>query len=250
MGERAGANDTQVMSGVARPIAPPRNKPAEAFPSLVRRFVERNASLREGATRVRFEQSGEMQLKPGRWLPFRATQEMALERVEFAWDARFRLAPLISMRVQDWYRDDDSGLDARLFGRIPVVRAGGIEVARAEAMRYLAELAWAPHAMVTNSALEWREIDAKTIEVATPVGDARVKVLLHFDSNGDITAASASARPRLVGKTSVPTPFRGTYGDYRVVGGVRLPSRAKVAWLPPEGPFTYFRGRLTSLAID
>lgn len=191
-----------------------------------------------------------MQLKPGRWLPFAAEQEMALDRIEFTWAARFRIAPLIWLRVRDWYREGDGGLDGRLFGRFPIVRAGGVEVARGEAMRYLAELAWAPHAMSSNRALEWREIDAATIEVATLVGDVRVAVMLHFDSQGDITAASADARARMVGKQSVPTPFRGSYGDYRVVNSVRLPTSAEVAWLLPEGPFTYFRARLTDLVLD
>lgn len=113
-------------------------------------------------------------------------------------------------------------------------------------MRYLAELAWAPQAMLANETLVWREIDGATIEVATQVAGEHVAVRLHFDSTGDITAASAAARPRAVGKTSVPTPWRGTYGDYGLVNGVRLPTTAEVAWLLPDGPFTYFRARISS----
>src|SRR5207244_4653761 len=141
-------------------------------------------------------QVGEMQLKVGHWLPFGAKQEIAIERVEFAWKARFRVAPLVWLHVHDWYCDGEGGLDGRLFGGIPVVRAGGVEVARGEAMRYLAELPWAPQAMAANRALEWREVDGKTVEVSTLVAASRVAVTLHFNSQGDVTAASADARPR------------------------------------------------------
>ena len=186
-----------------------------------------------------------MQLKPGRWLPFHATQEMRVDRVEFAWRARFRVAPLLSLRVVDWYGAGDGGLEGRLWNRIPVVRARGPEVARGEAMRYLAELAWVPQAMIANRELEWHGLDEDAVEVAARVGDSRVSVVLHFDSAGDIEGASADVRPRLVGKETVKTAFRGVFGEYRELGGVRVPTTAEASWLLPDGPFTYFRGRVT-----
>jgi hypothetical protein len=40
-------------------------------------------------------------------------------------------------------------------------------ISKGEAMRYLAELPWLPQAMVANQELEWRQIDDRTVEVAT-----------------------------------------------------------------------------------
>jgi hypothetical protein len=221
-----------------------------ALPGLVRDYVDRSLAMAPTGP-LRFSQTGVMQLRRGgRSLRFTAEQEMAVDQVGFLWNARFRLAPLVTLRVHDWYRDGEGGLDGRLFARIPLFRAGGSDVSRGEAMRYLAELAWAPQAMLANSALAWREIDGTTIGVATKVAGEYVAVKLHFDSAGDITAASAAARPRAVGKTSVPTPWRGTYGDYGLVDGVRLPTAAEVAWLLPDGPFTYFRARISGAAAN
>jgi hypothetical protein len=217
-----------------------------ALPSLIRSYVERNVPLTEVPRRVRFAQVGEMQLKPGRWLPFAAEQEMAVDRVEFAWRARFRMAPLVSLRVVDWYRDGDGGLAVRLWGRVPVTRARGAEVVKGEAMRYLAELPWVPQAMAANRDLEWRAVDESTVEVATPIVGVRVAVLFRFDADGDICRMSAGARGRMVGKETVPTPWSGTYTDYESFDGVRVPTKAELAWLLPGGPFTYFRSRLHS----
>lgn len=51
-----------------------------------------------------------MRLKPGgRWLPFRATEEFDVQRVAFSWRARFRLAPLVSLRVDDVYAAGEGG---------------------------------------------------------------------------------------------------------------------------------------------
>jgi hypothetical protein len=115
-------------------------------------------------------------------------------------------------------------------------------------MRYLAELPWVPQAFGANRELEWAEIDEKTVEVATSVTGLRAAMRLHFDATGDIVAASAPDRPRAVGKDAVPTPFAGDFGDYRSFGGVRVPTTAAVRWELRDGPFVYFRGRITSFA--
>jgi hypothetical protein len=72
------------------------------LPDIVQHYVERNvppAAL--NIPRVRFSELGEMQLRPGRWSPFLAEQEMDADRVEFAWHANFRAVPLVSLRVRD-----------------------------------------------------------------------------------------------------------------------------------------------------
>jgi Family of unknown function (DUF6920) len=87
------------------------------------------------------------QLKRGRWLSFTASQEMAVARVEFAWQARFPVPPLVSLRVVDSYRGADGGLEVKSLGFVPLVRARGPATARGEAMRYLAKLPSVPHAI-------------------------------------------------------------------------------------------------------
>ena len=65
-------------------------------------------------------------------------------------------------------------------------------------MRYLAELVWAPHAMLYNPHLSWRELAEDTVEVSAPssAGPARVRLL--FDA-GVIRRIEADDRPRAEG---------------------------------------------------
>jgi hypothetical protein len=239
------------VSAAASSVTAPPAWVRAGLPELVRSYVERNVPADQlGRSAARFTQVGDMQLKPGRWLPFRAEQQMAVDRVEFEWRANFRATRLVSVRVRDWYRSDVGGLDVHLWGVVPVVRASGEQFARGEAMRYLAELAWAPQAMVTNPALEWQAVDESTVEVATRIARERVAVQLHFDAAGDIVGMSTDARPRIVGKQVVDTPWSGVFGEYREFNGVRLPTTGEVAWLLSDGPFTYFRGRITGWSVD
>jgi hypothetical protein len=190
-----------------------------------------------------------MQLKPGRWLAFRATQEARVDAVEFTWRAVFRMAPFVTIRVEDWYRDGDGGLEGRLLGLIPIASAGGSETARSEAMRYLAELPWFPHAIPANRAVAWRDAGNGNVEVATAVGEQRASVTWYFGGEGELTAVSAANRPRQEGRRTVERPWRASFGDEGDVGGVRIPREGEVVWELPEGPFTYFRGRITGLEL-
>jgi hypothetical protein len=221
-------------------------------PALVRRYLDR--ALPGGATapqRLRIRQEGTMRLKPGgRPLPFTAVEEFAVEEVAFSWRARFSLLPLVSLRVIDGYAAGEGHLEARLFGLVPVMRARGREVSEGEAYRYLAELPWAPHAMLANRQLEWRDLDAHAVEVATRVGPARPAVRLELDAAGDMVGTWCDARPYRGGRTSARRPWAGTFGEYAVVGGVRIPTRAEARWELAGAPFTYWRGTVTALEID
>ncbi|MGH3033377.1 MAG: DUF6544 family protein [Gaiellaceae bacterium] len=221
-------------------------------PALVRRYLERVLPAEGSVPRqVRVTQVGEMRQKPGgRWLRFSAVEDFAVEEVAFSWRARFPLAPLVSLRVVDRHADGEGQLEARLLGLVPVLRARGQDVAEGEALRYLAELAWVPQAILANPRLAWRELTARTVEVATRVGSARVALRLEFDVAGDLVGASTDARPRTEGKRIVPRPWAGSYSDYVAFGGIRVPTRAEVRWELADGPLTYWRGRLTSLELD
>jgi hypothetical protein len=225
--------------------APSTTKP----PALVEDYVER--VLPAGGLvprRVRINQTGEMWLKPGaRSFPCTAVEEFAVEEVAFTWRAKVRIAPLVSMRVVDGYNAGKGSLEGRLFG-MAVTRSRGQMTTEGEAMRYLAELAWAPHAMRVNRELEWRELEEDIVEVSARAGSSKVAVDLRFDRVGDILATFAH-RPRIEGKQIVARPWMGVFSDYAVLGGIRIPTRAEVHWELPDGPFTYWRGTVTSVEL-
>ncbi len=220
------------------------------LPGLVRAYLSRVVpSGGSVPRRVRITQAGEMRQKPGgRPLRFTAVEEFAVDEVAFTWRARFPILPLISIRVVDGYAAGEGKLQARLLG-VPFMRSTGPETTEGEAIRYLSELPWVPHAMLANRRLEWREVDPRSVEVSTQAGPARVACLLHFDAVGDIMGASAEGRPRIEGNRIVRRPWTGVFARSAVVGGVRLPTRGEVRWELPDGPFTYWRGTITSLEL-
>jgi hypothetical protein len=214
----------------------------------VRGYAEQVLASEPGAgLSVRLAQVGEMILKPGAApRSFTAREELSIERVSFAWHARFPVLGPISLRVTDSYDAGTGALDVRLLG-VPLQRNRGPELALAEAFRYLAEIPWVPQAILANAELEWREVDERTVEVATGVGGERVAAWLSFNESGEIVQTVANRPCAEAG--NVVVPWVGVYGDYEDFGGVRVPTRGEVRWDLPEGPFNYWRGTITAFEV-
>jgi hypothetical protein len=222
---------------------------AERLPARLRAFLAR--SLPPGRRlpgRVRVTQEGEMIRRPGaRPLRFEAVEEFAVAETAFAWRARFGLAGPLAVTVTDELAAGVGALRVRLLG-LPVQSQEGPELAVGQAMRYLAELPWAPQAIAGNRGLEWRETDEGLLEVGASVGSARAAVEWELDADGDLLRASGT-RPYRSGDLFVPTLWGGDFGDYASFGGTRIPATGEAWWELPEGRFVYWRGRVTGLEL-
>jgi len=210
------------------------------LPVLVRRYMDRAVpSGAHAARQVRLTQAGEMFKQPGgRAMRFTTIERFAIDHVGFSWEARFPIAPIVSLNVSDRYAHGRGTLRVRALG-FPLQNQSGPEIDVAEAYRYLAELPWVPHAMAMNHELEWRELDEGSVEVATSVGHERPIVRFEFDAAGDIVRGIADARPLSPNGDSARASWGGDFSDHAAVGGIRMPIRAEVHWDLPERRFVY-----------
>jgi Family of unknown function (DUF6544) len=220
---------------------------ARPVPAIIESFARRALCEDPVPNIVWLSQRGEMRANlRDPWQPFTAEQVISIRELGFAWLARMQAAPFTSARVLDCHAGGEGLLEARLFGSLRLARAAGPQAGKGELMRYLAELAWAPHAILHNPQLSWREIDTVEVSAESPAGPARVRLIFE---NGDIIRVEADDRPRAVGRRIVPTRWQGRCCDYREVDGCRIPTRAVVTWLLEDGPFEYWRGRITAFGM-
>jgi len=220
--------------------------PPSRVPALVHAFAKRVTCEAPVPNTVRLWQRGEIRTSfRDPWRPFSAEQVISIHEPGFVRLARMQAAPLVFARVLDCYADRKGLLEARLFGSLRLVRATGPQASKGELMRYLAELAWAPHAILYNPQLSWREIDATTVEVSAESADGPAQVRLIFE-NGDVARVEADDRPRTIGRSIVPTRWQGCCSDYREMNGCRIPTRAVASWFLEDGPFEYWRGTITA----
>ena len=205
-----------------------------------------------GGRLVRLTQSGEMWLKPGsKPLAFTAQQTIAVAEAGFLWRAWFPMMTGLSMQVIDYLAGGEGGLEVRLPGALPVVRAtGGDAMFRGEAMRYLSELMWNPDALLFNRQLEWRVVDAHTLAVTVGEGARRSEVRLILDAGGELVRVEADDRPRLDGGEVSTCPWFGRGNGYRMIGSQAHPDPGEAGWIIDGAEFIYWRGHVESWSAE
>ena len=195
-------------------------------------------------TFVRLGQSGRMrQETTSRWIAFRAEQTISNDACAFEW--RARTGPFGIISVCDALTADGGKLDVRALG---VLRLASLknspELMRGELIRYLAELAWAPAAILMNRELRWREDGPGRLVVSAGSGETSAEVALTLDSEGRIASAFAPDRPRAVKATMLPTPWQGYFSDYRRHETMWLPFAGRVGWTIDGREEIYWEGKL------
>ena len=216
----------------------------------------RELALRLGARPARIAgpvslaQSGSMKLRLSSdlWLPFTASQSIQVTNCAFSWRARF--LPFGYLTVIDALVGGEGQMDVTALGVFPLVRTrSSPALTKGELQRYLAELPYAPDAMLHNTALQWREIDTNRLAVATGTGEARAEVVFTLDPDGRIGSVRAEDRPRSAQPPTLPTPWEGEFADYRLQQGRWVPFAGQVAWIIGGVRTLYWHGTLTDWSM-
>lgn len=226
----------------------------EGLPPTVQRYFR--AVLVDGlpvvsSVRVRHGGTFDMGNATEQWKRFESDQLVIIRWPGFDWDARIRIAPGLTARVHDAYVGGEGILHASLFGLITLVNLRGTgEVAEGELMRYLAEAAWYPTALLPSQGVSWEPVDDGSARGTLVDGPISVTMLFTFDESGLIESVRAEARGRTVGTSVVPTPWQGRFWNYERRGGMLVPLDGEVMWLLREGPRPYWRGRIEAITYQ
>jgi len=224
------------------------------LPTPVQRYFR--TALTDGqpiVAAVNVEHTGTFNLggAAGPWKPFTSTQRVVTRRPGFLWDARIAMVPGLPVRVHDACVAGEGILHAAVLGLVSVVNLRGSgDLAQGELMRFLAEAAWYPTALLPGQGVGWDPVDDHTARATLMDGALRVTLCFRFSSDGLIETVRAEARGRTVGGTVVPTPWQGRFWNYAIREGMRVPLDGEVAWLLPEGTQPYWRGRITKLSYE
>jgi hypothetical protein len=226
----------------------------EGLPSPVQRYFR--AVLKDGQqmiTAMRVQHSGFFNLSPTgeRWKPFTSQQRVVTRRPGFLWNASIDVVPGLAMRVHDAYVGGEGRLHVAALGLFPVADLQGPgDVAQGELMRFLAEAAWYPTALLPSQGVRWAAVDDRSANATLVDGSISVTMLFRFDEAGLIESARAEARGAAVGKTVVMKPWEVRLSNYQQREGMRVPLDGEAAWLEPRQRKPYFRGTMVLLAYE
>ena len=180
---------------------------------------------------------------------FTAKETIRLGATEFQWTAGCE--PLNLLTVKDELHGEQGRLSLFAFGAVPLFPAvAGLEATRGETMRYLAELPWAPDAILHNRELTWHALDSRTLLVSAGKGALYSRVVLKLGDEGLVSAVLAEGRPRREGRRFVERSWRGRFSAYQERHGRVVPGRGEVGWVVDGSGFDSWVGELQDWRIQ
>lgn len=230
--------------------------PAEliGLPEPVQKYFR--AVLKDGQPMVfavSIEHSGTFNMSETgeQWKSFTSIQRVITQRPGFDWEGRIEMMPGLTVRVHDAYIAGKGILNASLFGLVSLVNLRDTpEMAQGELMRFFAEAAWYPTALLPSQGVDWEAVDDASAKATLKDGENTITLLFRFNKNGLIESVRAEARGRTVEGKVVPTPWEGRWKNYEIRDGMLIPVSGEVVWVLPEGPKPYWRGRITKLSYE
>jgi hypothetical protein len=226
----------------------------EGLPAPVQRYFR--AVLKDGQpiiTAVTIDLAGSFNMSPQgeQWKPFRSRQRVVTRRPGFLWDAQISMLPGVKALVVDSYIVGTGLLRATVQGLFTVADLQGEgEIARGEFMRWFAEVAWYPTALLPSQGVRWEAVDGRSAKATVVDGPISLSLLFRFNEAGLIGSFRAESRGSIVGDKMVMSPWEGIWSNYQTHDGMQVPFSGEVAWMRPEGRRPYFIGTVSSLSFE
>jgi hypothetical protein len=227
----------------------------EGLPAPVQRYFR--AALTEGqpiigAVTIKMAGLFNMSATAVQWKPFSSWQRVVTRRPGFIWNARISMMrPGLAVRVVDSYIAGKGLLHAAMLGLFTVAKVeGGGEIARGEFMRFLAEAAWYPTALLPSQGVHWESFGEHSANASIVDGPLTLTLLFRFNDAGLIDSVRAEARGGMLGNKVVMMPWECSMSDYAVRDGMTVPITGEAAWMRPDGRKPYFHGTIRSLTYE
>jgi hypothetical protein len=185
-------------------------------------------------------QRGAMRLKPdAKWMSFESEQYFTVDPPAFVWKAKINVSPLITIAGKDKYENGEGNMVIKPLYIFPLANSSGKEVNQGTLLRYLAEMAWFPHA-ATSDYLRWEQIDPKHARVTMHFADVTASGVYSFNDDGSVSGFEAKRYGDFNGVYRMETWSVNVTG-YHTFNGTIIGNQSEVAWKLKEGDFTWLK---------
>ncbi len=221
----------------------------DALPLAVARYRDLAVGNHGPVTTLRMRHGGTFCTSPHR-KPFaiRGTQVFTADPPGFVWSARIRRAPGVWIDARDEMIDGVGSMRVMLDDTVELIDAHGPQIDQGAALRLLAEMVWYPTVLFDSRYVSWSQIGATRALATLHVGHVGPAVSAIFEFGPDDLPVAISGQ-RYDGRGALRA-WGGTYRDWRVVAGLRIPFEVEVQWQLESGPFTYAHWLLEDVEYD
>ena len=158
----------------------------------------------------------------GDWLRIAGEQYITADPAGFIWQGTTRW-----FTARDEYVAGRGCLTVRLLGAVPIVAGAGLTYDQGELLRWLAECAWLPTALLPASGRTWTAVDDHSAHFTLTTASQSATLLVRFNERDEIAECEAL---RYFGDTKL-VPWVGRFAQYQRRHGMLVPLAAEACWV-------------------
>lgn len=198
----------------------------------------------------RAEFRGGIRFKPGdAYMPLRSVQFnfMDVPARLFYIVARKAGVPAVGLHL---YREARAIFRIKVLGLFTVVDASGPKMDQGETVTVLNDMCFIAPGSLIDPGIRWEPLSELSVRAVYTNGDISVSAVLYFDAEGRLIDFLSHDRFETNGKEYVNNPWRTPVEEYSDINGYRLPSKAKLIYIRPEGEFCYGEFELAGIQYN
>ncbi|WP_394973021.1 DUF6544 family protein [uncultured Croceitalea sp.] len=189
---------------------------------------------------VTFKQVGRIKTSQGKkWTNFTATQYMTATLPNFIWAAR-----AFPMFIRDKSCNGQGEVKVSLLGLKDIAKTNDKKTDKSALVRCLGELIFYPIGFLSE-AISWKVQPNNSLKAIVKIDKTQVEGIFYFNDEGLLHKFEAK---RYMDQTL--EDFTGIAEDYKLIGGLFIPSKMKAIWNLKEGDFEYYNSTITYYNID
>ncbi|MBE0677966.1 MAG: hypothetical protein IH592_04295 [Bacteroidales bacterium] len=240
--DRAGITDRETLTG----------EDIQHLPAIVQKYLHYTGSIgKEKVSNFRAEFTGGIRSKSSEeFMPLKSVQYNFIGNPTrlFYIVAKKKGIPAKGIHL---YRDQKAIMLVKILGLFTVVDAKGKEMNQGETVTLFNDMCFMAPATLIDRNIEWREIDAMTVDAKFTNGNISIGATLYFNEEGELVNFLSNDRFETTdGKTYSNYPWLTPVTGYTNVNGYRLPSGAKLIYKHPDEDLCYGEFALKSIEYN
>lgn len=240
-----------------------KNQPAVPFsklveedianlPGAVKEYLRYTGSLgKPKIQNVCVRATGKIRSKPtDGWMYFNSEQyNFLFDPCRFFYiKAKKAGVPAVGLHL---YKKEKATMEIKVAGLFKVVDAKGKEMDQGETVTLFNDMCFMAPASLIDNRIQWEELNPLRIKARFTNGNITIEAILCFEKDGRLTDFISNDRFETTdGKVYKNYPWRTPVLEYGNFNGYRLPSKADVIYVYPEGDFCYGKFELQEILYN
>ena len=149
------------------------------------------------------------------------------------------------------YKNETATMQIKLAGIFQIVDAKGTEMNQGETVTVFNDMCFMAPGTLIDKNIAWEELDSLHVKATYTNGRISISAILTFDEEGRLVDFISQDRFETAdGKKYMNNPWRTPVIEYGSFNGFRLPSKADVIYVRPEGEFCYGKFELKEIKYN